>query len=366
MTQISAADNHVIATKDGKWRLAYNDRPLAEGSERGFRYSARFGKTRRLPENGTVLADDILQVVLGWQSTDESWHLGLILAPDLAAARGSRWCEIVHWPDPDISVFQDLAQASGQQLAQAIGVPFYVIPPQVPAPSTPPRPLPKLPLRFGHWQMQAMPNQRGYFTIVRTNSWVRERISKMAWYGFWAMIYMFISLATLFGDIALPVTGTLLPNPQVLPYLGIGISIVLLFGIIMQLGILFLSIDRIVVDGARGVVSAWNRKTMKWHVEKVELQSVYVSEVVKRREKSPTTEYGELNLHLGGGKFHFVLQHETPESNDDIPQPEHQLSASDGVQELTREIVQTNLQAAALYIAETVGGVPVWYDSRVR
>ena len=162
MSQISAADNHVILTKNGKWRLIQQERPLAEASPKGFRYSGRFGTTRRLPEAGIIHQDDVQQVVLGWQQTDESWHLGLILAPSLAEQRGSRWCEIVYWPDPEISVFQDLAQQSGQELAQSMGVPFYVIPPQALEPAAPPRELPPMPLRFGDWRMEATSTKDRY------------------------------------------------------------------------------------------------------------------------------------------------------------------------------------------------------------
>src|SRR5690606_22994099 len=124
-------------------------------SNKGLRYSKSFGTTRRLPESGFIESQEVQQVVLGWQQTDESWHLGLILQPELADVRGSRWCELVYWPDPDITVFQDLAQTTGQELAQLLGIPFYVIPPQVVEKTVPRRDLPPLPLNFGDWQMEA-------------------------------------------------------------------------------------------------------------------------------------------------------------------------------------------------------------------
>src|SRR5688500_11827954 len=104
MNPISAADNHSIHSSLARWRLLHNEKPLAEASPRGFRYGGRFGSSRRLSETGVLEASDILQVVLGWQQTDEYWHLGLILAPRIADERGSRWCELVAWPDPKIHV----------------------------------------------------------------------------------------------------------------------------------------------------------------------------------------------------------------------------------------------------------------------
>lgn len=365
MTHISAADQHAMYTKEGKWRLLYNESPLAEASSRGFRYGKRFGRTRRLPERGVLSQDDIQRIVLGWQTSDESWHLGLLLAPAIAEERGSRWVELVHWPDPEITVFQDLAQTSGQELAQAIGVPFYVIPPRPAKPPPPPRPLPPLPVSFGNWRMEALPQKRQY-VIKRTGAYLRESIRRMLWYSLWSVVYMVLSLATLFGDIALPVAGTLLPNPQILPYLGITISVMLVFGVFFQLAVVLLSTSRIVIDGQRHVVTGWGRSSMRWTIPQVEIQSIYISEVVKKRAKVPETEYGEINLHLGGGKFQFLVQHEDPEDNRHTPQPDVTLQRSEGVTELTRDTLHTDLQIAAMYIAEALGDFRVWYDIRVK
>jgi hypothetical protein len=106
---------------------------------------------------------------------------------------------------------------------------------------------------------------------------------------------------------------------------------------------------------------------MVWQIPVNEIQSVYVSEVVKKREDPPNTEYGEINLHLGGGKFHFVLEQEDPQDNEDIPQPEQAIHYKQSeIRELTRDGVYTALQAANLYIADTLGDLSVWHDLRVR
>jgi len=378
MTEILAADNHSIYTKNGKWRLIYNERPLAEGSDKGFRYSGRFGTTRRLPEGGIIYQQDIRQVVLGWQVTDESWHLGLIVSPQLAAQRGSRWCEIVHWPDPDITVFQDLAQTSGQQLAQAIGVPFYVIPPQqTGAAPAPPRELPKLPLHFGDWRMEALPSDKRRmavqsgareirrYVLKRTRGWVFRRMLRVAWYIILATVYLLLSLATIFEEIALPTTGTLVPDPKILPYMGLAIGGSLAFAAIFLFISTMLSLDRILIDGGRGI-SAWNGKRKLWEISEAEMQSMYVSELVKKREQAPATEYGELNVHLGGGKFRYLLSQQHPEDNGDIPQPELVFPRTENIREMTRDVVHTGLQAAGMYIAGAFSNVAVWHDLRVK
>lgn len=366
MNQISAADNHIIQTSASNWRLLYNEKPLAEGSERGFRYGTRFGSSRRLPEEGSLQREQILQVVLGWQQTDESWHLGLILTPDVAGQRGSRWCELVHWPDPDIAVFQDLAQMTGQGLAQALDVPFYVIPPQTLEPAPPPRDLPELPLKFADWQMESVASDKHSFVIKRSRAWTMRKLGRIAWYAFWMLVYFLLSTATLISDIALPNTGTLLPNPKYLPYIGLGIVVMLAGMVIYHFVDMFRKPNQIFIDGTRGAVSAWTGRKMRWAVQRVEIQSVYVSEVAKKNEQAPATEYAELNLHLGGGNFHFVLTQDIPEENKHTPQPELMIPRTEDIREMNREIYYTDLQAAALYISEALGGLPTWYDLRVK
>lgn len=373
MTQISSADNHTIISTDGRWRLIYNERPLAEAFNKGFRYSGRFGVTRRLPDNGLVLQDDIQQVVLGWQQTDESWHLGLILQPDLAEQRGSRWCELVYWPDPEITVFQDLAQSTGQELAQILGVPFYVIPPQVVEKVLPKRDLPPLPLQFGDWRMESVKVDAkskslddDRLVIRRKQSWQIRKLMRSGWYVLWSLLYLLLSLATLFGNIALPNTGTLLPNPEILPYLGIIISVGLFIFALYQVYIAMTSIKRVYIDSKRGVISAWTGRKMHWMLPQVEIQSIYVSEIVRKNEQAPATEYGEISLHLGGGDFHFVLQQERPEDNTNTPQPELMIPRTETIRELNRDIIHTDLQAAAGYISEALDNTPIWYDLRVK
>src|SRR5690606_40996963 len=53
--------------------------------------------------------------------------LGLLLEMELAQERGSRWCEIAHWPDPSTTVFQELAARAGESLAQVTTRPFHLV-----------------------------------------------------------------------------------------------------------------------------------------------------------------------------------------------------------------------------------------------
>lgn len=368
MTDISAADKHSIQIRDDKWRLRYDERPLAEASAKGFRYSSHFAKNRHLPDSGIIAPHDIKQVVLGWQQRDESWHMGLILMPALAEERGSRWCELVSWPDPEVVVFQDLAQRTGQQLAQILGIGFYVIPPnpQQLGRKVSQRTLASLPLQVGDWELsQVTPDQRRLM-LKRVPTWALGRVARAMWYAIWLMIYLILSIATLTSDIALPTTGTLLPNPQLLPYLGLVISVWLFFAMLYEIFVILTRVNTIVIDGIRGNIIGKHNQRTHWTIPIVEVQSVYVSEAVKRRQRPPETEYGELNVHLGGGKFRYLIQQRHPHDNAQIPQPEQALERLAGIRALNRDEIHTTLQTAAAYIAQAIGDIPIWHDLRVK
>ncbi len=367
MTQISAAENHIIQVLDDRWRLLYQERPTAEATRNGLRYGNRFGSSRRLPAEKHLPSTDIQQVVLGWQRSDESWHLGLILAPQIAQQRGSRWCELVYWPDPDIHVFQELAQQTGEHLAGVLGVPFRLVPPRPVTVQAPQRPLPELPLKFGLWTMEYASADKRRFVIKRSTRWEMRQTGRILWYGFWMIVYLVLSLLTFFSDLALPNAGTLLPDPHWLPYLGLATVGLLAVLILWTLFNTLRKPNSIFVDGVRGTISAWKDRRLVWQVPANEIQSIYVSEVVKKREAPPATEYGEINLHLGGGKFHFVLAQEDAENNERTPQPGQTIEYQNSeIRELTRDGVYTDLQAANLYIAATLGDLSAWHDLRVR
>lgn len=365
MEHISAADNYAVQTNTVRWRLLYNDRPLLEASRDGLRYGKYFSQSRRLPTTGQLAADQVLRVVLGWQHADETWHLGLILAPDLAEQRGSRWCELARWPDPDVTVFQNLAESAGRTLSQSLGIPLQVIPPRGARLAAPKAPLPSLPLDFGLWSVQATQHPR-QIEFCRSPRWARQRVQLMLWYALWSVVYFGVSIITLNSEIALPNAGTILPNPQWLPYLGLAASAFFILAIVYQFLRITLTTNRVLVDGNAGTISAWRGNHQHWERTRAEIQSIYVSEVVRRNDVSGTTEHGELNLHLGGGKFHFVLSQGEPQREqavqalaDRVSVPKEELRA------LQPDTITSNLQGAALHLAALLGDVPVWHDVRL-
>ncbi len=371
MRRIAAAENLLIDMDSAHWRLLTNpnsdpngERIIVEANAgEPLRYIPVFATTRRLPKSGTLSVDYIREVVLGWSNTDEAWHLGLLLGHDLAEARGSRWCEIAYWPDPDTTVFIDLAREAGETLAQTLSRPFELIPPR---PRTvvdaPPVPLPDLPINCGLWMLER-PESSETLQFVRSRSWTVSRLLRAAWYTLWVVVYIILSVSTLSTDLALPNAGTMLPSPQILPYLGLVAAIVLI-GMILYIFYELLTLpDRIVVDPQRRVIAALKGTQTRWQVSGDELQSVYVTQVVNKSGKKRAIYQAELNLHLGGGSFQRVIDQSQQE---EMPMPVGEKTAVDGIYLLQRGQMLSDFQAAGLYVAETMGNLTCWYDQRVR
>ena len=134
-------------TGDGVLLEVLPDAPL--------RYTTAFARTRRFPKAGVLPNQYIQRVLLGWSEDDESYHLGVVVTPRLADARGSRWCALARWPDPEKDVFKNEAQQAGKALAEVLNRPFSIapIPKHDPDPTPIPKPLPALPLRLQSWEM---------------------------------------------------------------------------------------------------------------------------------------------------------------------------------------------------------------------
>lgn len=378
MTLISAADNISIETEDSIWRLVSNrdkePHVLAEASAgQPLRYSPHFGTTRRLPTAGQLLPEMVQQVVVGWSHEDEAWHLGLVLQPELAELRGSRWCELVHWPDPDTTVFTELVRDAGQQLAGALGRPFRLIPPE-PLHAPPPPPLPALPLQAGYWALEPLPyDEAAEYGLApgealifrRSRRWVTARIGRILWYLLWVAIYLLLSIATLTSSLAPPNAGTLLPNPEILPFLGLATAAVLLLLVGYQLYQIARRIDRVIVDPQTHSISGWKGTQQHWQISGQDVQSVYVSEVMRRRPTDLSVQHGEISLHLGGGKFQFVLQ-QGQQIEQNARRRETLEAEGDQIFPLDGAEVTSGLQGAGLHIAHALGSLPCWYDLRLR
>lgn len=358
MDRISAAGNLIIEMKPESWRLIANgggqEQVLVEAAPgQPLRYLPVFAQKRRLPDTGALSSDQIQRVVLGWSNHDESWHLGLLLGTELASVRGSRWCEIARWPDPDTSVFGDMATQAGRSLASALGRSFNLIEPQpnaVEAPPPPP-PLPALPLHLDVWTLQ----KDRVLQFRRDGKWARARVVCILWYTLLVAVYIVLSLLTLQGQIALP-------KPEFLPYLGLAVAALLVLGILYTLYQLMFTPNRIVIDSTARRITALTGSRVRWQLQPAGYQSIYVSQTLMKRsskgDSASVFSYGELNVLLTNGKFKYLL-----DVSERFKSKEVVSSRDDLLVELTQENVHTDLQAAAMYVAQALG-VPCWYDRR--
>jgi hypothetical protein len=357
MDRISAAGNLTIEVKPDSWKLIVNgnsqERVLVEASPgEPLRYIPTFAAKRRLPDTGKLPVENIQRVVLGWSNDDESWHLGLLLTPDLASARGSRWCEIARWPDPDVNVFSDIASQAGRTLARTIMCPFNLIEPQVqttPKPVVMP-PLRDLPLEFDLWTLEKIQDSLQFTLAPR---WNRSHLLRVVWYVLLVVVYVILSVTTLSGIIALP-------KPEFLPYLGLATAVLLVCIIIYTVYQLITQPDHITIDGTS--VSATHGSRERWRLDNVAIDSVYVSEIVNRKGKKRIVHHSELNLHLQDGSFFRLI--DQPQSVDDLLTPED-TPDTEAVLGLTPLSAYTDMQMAGLWVSQALN-VPCWYDRRSR
>ncbi len=356
MDRISAAGNLSIYIEPNRWRLSAaangDERLLVEAAAgESLRYTNPFAEKRRLP-GGTLAIAQIQRVVTGWSREDQSWHLGLLFEASLAESRGSRWCELARWPDPDTSVFADVADQAGRALARILARPYNLIEPETisksaPAPSLPP--LRALPLEFDQWTLEQKPNLQ----FKRSSRWARARIIRLAWYGLLLLAYVALSVLSLQGIIALP-------RPEFLPYLGLATA-VLLFGLmIYTLYQLVTQPSQILVE-SHGV-RARHASGHNWQINRNDVQAVYVSEVVNKKGKKRVIYHGELNLYLHDGKFRTFL--EQPHTIEDGIAPTD-APPEDEVVLLTPHNAHTDLQVAGLHVANALK-VECRYDRRVK
>jgi hypothetical protein len=355
MEQISAAGNLTIEMEADRWRLVVNGasqgQTLLEAIPgRPLRYVPIFASKRRLPDSGELTSEQIQRVVLGWSNEDESWHLGLLLGPELTQTRGSRWCEIARWPDPDTTVFSDIATQAGRRLAAAISRPFNYIEPQVEEKTPPPPPpLPALPLAFDLWRLE----QRSALQLVRSPSWGRSRLLRVAWYIVLAAVYAVLSVTTLTGIIALP-------KPEFLPYLGLGIAGLLVLLALSMVYQTLVSPGRIVIDATMRTIRGQRGRFVRWQTTADEVQGVYVSQIVGKKGRKRVIHFGELNLHLGNGRFKHLF--DQSQFEDNLLPLDVELG-NQTVAPLDPYAVYSDLQAAGAYIAQALG-VPCFYDQR--
>lgn len=368
LKRLAAAERSIIEITETTWRLLrLNDlgEELAHvviQKNEPMRYSSEFASTRRLPSSRALPLYLIAQVVLGWSHEDEAWRLGLVVVPDLAAARKSRWCEIANWPDPDHDVFGKIAQEAGEALADILGLPFKVIPPR-PQIQTTPAHIPDLPIFIQWWD--AVDENESSLALIRPARWIRARVMRMGWCFLLMVIYILLSVTTLNTNLALPNAGTMLPSPELLPYLGLVVAVIMAV-LVVAIGYdLLLKPNRIVFDGQSRKVKGYRGDTVKWEKDGRDFKAIYVSHVIQKRRNKEFIRLSEINLHLGEKQFDRLLD-ETPKHNQEYFSNEKMKEGVYPLMPATADTPVSAMQGLALNIARVMGGLPVMYDHRVR
>jgi len=303
----------------------------------------------------------VWQVILGWSHDDEAWHLGLLLARDLAEARGSRWCQLAIWPDPDTTVFKELAEETGQALSRVVNRPLNIIPPR--QRQAPPLPLPELPREIGQWKLEKTSEDQ--LQLVLSRQWVISRLTRAAWYTFWIVVYLVLSITTLTTNLALPNAGTLLPSPELLPYLGLASAAVLGLMTLYIFYDILTHPNRIIVGGAEKSVMALHGKRPRWQMTRGDVESIYVTQVVNKKGRKRTIYHGEINLHTDNGSFHRVLR-QGQQDSELYERAQDDITRQEMLQQLSPNGVISDLQSLGLHISKLLDDLPVWYDQRLR
>ncbi len=376
MTRIAVSANSLVDYSPDRWRLIKVADPKAPKlvleAKRGapLRFDAYFAASRDLPESGEILQADLGQVILGWSKESGSWQLGLTLSPEISLARSSRWFEILRFTHADPAVHEEEATRLGQALAQALGIPFASTDAGIAAePEPEPIPLVDLPLHLGMWRLQPADEKgEGELRLLREKRWLQSRLRQIAWYGLWILIYLGVSIASLTSELGLPIAGTLIPDPSWLPYLGLVVAGLLALAIARQVMIILREPDALRINAFERTMSAWRGDKQLWKINAGRVQSVYASEVVKKRSRRPTILHGEINLHLLDGSFLSLMIDREKIVDALLPGSDSaaEKKRPEGVLALEPAEVTTALQAAAVHIALGLGELPVWYDRRLR
>lgn len=374
MTRIAISEHSLVDFSAERWRLIHIEdleapKLVVEAKQdQPFRYNGYFAVSRDLPEAGEIALGDLGQVVLGWSQEAASWQLGLTLSPDFARLRSSRWFEVLRLAHPDPAEYQAAATQVGKALAAVLSIPFATTTAIEPEPEPEPIALEALPLELGIWRLDAGGEAEGELQFQRSPSWLRGKQRQLAWYAFLVLLYTWVSIATLTGDLGLPNAGTLIPDPSWLPYLGLVVAVLLILAIARQALLMLRAADRLRISASHETVSAWRGSVQLWQLEASAVQAVYVSEVFKKRGRRPTVLHGEINLHLLDGSFLPLLINADKVVDAALPSADadalKQLPA--GINALEADEAQTAMQAAAAHVAVTLGDLPLYYDRRTR
>ncbi|NLX11167.1 MAG: hypothetical protein GXY36_16085 [Chloroflexi bacterium] len=305
---IRAAHDLTIELGPTTWRL-YNgvQKPDQPGEAftlvdvRGDRIDCApaFARARRLPNEGRLVPADIARVVVGWAPESRNWHLGLLLAARPDSGYRMRWCGLASWPSGHATEYMTQAKLAGQSLARIIERPFRL----VPAPAEPPNPLldtqpmvDTLPLPTPAEQaesriaLQGPPFEFEDWTLVAVpKGLVWQRYDRWVWAAGFRILVLLL-LAILFAVLGLGArtSGLARVQPAWLPWLGLGVALLLAYLAARQLWT-FVTLADVIIDTTRREVRRQNRMTgrVEWRVPFDAVAYVLLSQTPAQAQGQP-------------------------------------------------------------------------------
>ncbi len=384
---IQAAHDLTIRLDPTAWRL-YNGaqspgEPIAllEAYPDEIRCAPAFARARQLPGEGHLTPADVARVVVGWAPESHNWHLGLMLAARPETNFRSRWCGLASWPSGQAGEHSAQARYAGQSLARLIDRPFHVVPPVEPvrvavnetqpiqatrgmpepvAPAIAPIPTQAPPFEFGDWVFAA--TSRGLIWRRRSRSILTAALRIL---GLMALAALFLVLG-----IGSQTRGLAAVNPSWLPWLGIGVTGLLLVILLMDVQAV-LSVSDVIIDRSARQIRRQNRfmGTTLWRVPFDAAAYILVSQTPPHpegRENSgePVSTTQDVWIHLyDGRRFLPVVSLERVEGRcRDWSSVRHTLKTPG-----RRRLILAHFDSPAHHAAQVMAqamDVDVWLDVR--
>lgn len=402
-------------------------RALLDARPDGITCSPLFARARRLSDDGRLALDRVARVVVGWAPESRNWHLGLMLYPPSEEDR-LRWCGLAHWPSGPSAEHEQVAVTAGHALAEVIGRPFRIVPPagvapiaaDVPppaqmsappfdlppdtrrtvvppseqpafpppasqetraapaAPPTAPAPAPRAgsltaltpevpavtprtpPFSFDEWRL--IVTRRGY-AFQRPTRWVIGLMLRAGGYIVGALLFVMLGIGSLGSGLAQV-------NPEWLPYVGIGVGVVLgLLGLVTWWRVL--TVSDVVIDTQTREVRRRNRFSgrVRWRVPFEAVQYVLLTQTPARlrgRKKPdrPVPIGCDTWLHLyDGRRFWPVAELVRVEGHSHAWPLVERLQKQRGRRALDLAHYDTPAHHAAVVLADALGA-GLWLDIR--